>query len=503
MGTVPIFRGTEKWGTSLFLLFLLLAGAATVLGFSPFDLFPAALAGFALLLHGWQRAPSARIAAAYGFWFGLGLFGAGVSWVYVSMHRFGSMPAPLAAFATLAFCAFLALFPALAGALQARMPASPALRVVLVIPAFWTLIEWLRGWILTGFPWLTAGYAAIDSPLAGFAPIGGVYALSLTTLMSAGLLWCVATGRGRWLAASLFVALGVAGALLKGVAWSEPVGPALSASLLQGNIPQDLKFDPARYARTLDTYARLAEQSRGRLIVLPETAAPRFLDQVEPAFIDRLESAARRNHGDLLLGVPLRTGPASYFNSVVSPGVSPLQAYHKTHLVPFGEFIPPAFGWINSILVFPLSDFSRGGPQQVPLAVGGERVAVNICYEDAFGAEIVRQLPAATLLVNVSNVAWFGDSLAPRQHLQIARMRTLETGRMLLAATNSGITAAIGTDSRVIAELPQFVEGKLEVAAQGYAGTTPYVRFGDWLALGACALALVIAFLLARRASSG
>ena len=482
---------------------MFLAGAAAVLGFSPFDLLPAALLAYALLIHSWQRAPSARAAAFAGFWFGLGLFGVGVSWVYVSMHRFGAMPAPLAAIATLGFCAFLALFPALVGALQARIPAAPALRATLVIPASWALVEWLRGWILTGFPWLTAGYAAIDSPLAGFAPIGGVYLLSLATLAGAGLLWCVAARRGRWVAAAAFVVLGATGVALKGIVWSEPSGPALTASLLQGNIPQDLKFDPGRYARTLEIYGGLVEQSRGRLIILPETAAPRFLDQVEPAFLARLEAAARRNNGDLLLGVPLRTGPTSYFNSVISLGMSRPQAYHKTHLVPFGEFIPFGFGWVNSILVIPLADFSRGGTRQAPLAVAGEQVAVNICYEDVFGAEIARQLPAATLLVNVSNVAWFGDSLAPRQHLQIARMRTLETGRMLLAATNSGVTAAIGADARVIAELPQFVEGKLEVSAQGYRGITPYVRFGDWLALGVCALALAIGIVLARRASSG
>jgi apolipoprotein N-acyltransferase len=419
------------------------------------------------------------------------------------MSRFGGMPAPLAAFATFGFCAFLALFPALAGALQARVRSTPGMRAALVIPAVWTLIEWVRSWILTGFPWLSAGYAAIDTPLAGFAPIGGVYLLSFATLAGAGLLWCVATRRGRWAAAAVFVALGATGATLKVVTWSEPAGPALPASLLQGNIPQDLKFDPGRYARTLEIYARLADQSRGRLIVLPETAAPRFLDQVEPEFLQRLEAIARRNNGDLLLGVPLRTGPAAYFNSVISLGVSPPQRYDKTHLVPFGEFIPWGFRWVNSILAFPLADFSRGDPHPAPLRVAGEQVAVNVCYEDAFGEQIARPLPAATLLVNVSNVAWFGDSLAPRQHLQIARMRTLETGRMLLVSTNSGITAAIGADARVIAELPQFVEGKLEVVAQGYKGLTPYVRFNDWLALAVCVLAIACAIVLARRASSG
>ena len=479
-----------------------LAGAAAVAGFAPFDLFALALAALALLTHLWLRAPSPRAAFAFGFAFGCGFFLAGVSWVFVSMHRFGGMPAPLAATATLLFCAFLALFPALAGLLQARLRLAPVLRAALVIPAIWTLTEWLRGWILTGFPWLGIGYAAIDWPLAGYAPVAGAYAVSFTCLASAGLLWCVLLGHARWHAAAvLALVLGV-GATLRALEWSAPAGEPFSVSLLQGNVPQDLKFDPARYDRTLETYARLAGTSRARLIVLPETALPRFLDQVEPAYLARLEAVALANRGDLLLGVPVRTAPGFYFNSVLSLGSAPRQAYHKVHLVPFGEFIPPAFGWVNRVLAFPLSDFSRGSTGQKPLAVAGERVAVNICYEDVFGDEIRRQLPEASLLVNVSNVAWFGDSIAPAQHLQMARMRSLETGRMLLAATNSGVTAAIDRDARVLAQLPQFVEGRLDVTARGYGGVTPYVRFGDALVLGACLAVLAAALIVARRMPS-
>ncbi len=479
-----------------------LAGAAAVPGFSPFDLFPLALAALAVLIHLWLRAPAPRAAFWLGFAFGLGFFLAGVSWVYISMHRFGGMPAALAALATLLFCAFLALFPALAGALQARLRIAPALRAALVIPALWTLVEWLRSWILTGFPWLTIGYAAIEWPLAGYAPVAGVHAVSLACLASAGLAWCVACGHARWRAAAALALIVGGGAALRAPEWSAPAGEPLSVSLLQGNVAQDLKFDPARYARTLETYARLAGESRARLIVLPETALPRFLDLVEPGDLARLEAIAKSNRGDLLLGVPVRTAPGSYFNSVVSLGSAPRQAYHKVHLVPFGEFIPPGFGWINAVLAFPLSDFSRGSAEQQPLAVAGQRVAVNICYEDAFGAEIRRQLPAATLLVNVSNVAWFGDSIAPAQHLQIARMRSLETGRMLLAATNSGVTAVIDRDARVLAQLPQFAEGRLDITARGYAGATPYVRFGDALALGACLLLLAGTLAFARRMPS-
>lgn len=475
----------------------ILAGAAAVLGFSPVDFFPATLLALAVLVHLWVRAPSPHAAFLAGFLFGLAFFLAGVSWVYVSLNRFGGMPAPLAALATFGFCVFLALFPALAGWAQARL-LPPALRP-LAIPALWVLAEWLRGAVLTGFPWLAIGYAAIDTPLAGFAPLGGVYLVSLMAVACAALLWLIAANRAKWSAAAGFAALGIAGAALQGVAWTLPAGKPVSASLLQGNVPQSLKFDPARYERTLATYARLADESRARLIVLPETAVPRFLDLVDPAFIGQLKSIAVRNGGDLLLGIPTRAAPGDFRNSVLSLGVSPPAAYDKVHLVPFGEFVPPGFGWILGVLRIPLSDFTRGSQAQRPLAVAGQRVAINICYEDAYGAEILRQLPEATLLVNVSNVAWFGDSLAPGQHLQIARMRALETGRMHLTATNTGITAAIAADGAILRRLPQFAEGRLEIEAQGRSGATPYVAFSDGPALALC---LLLAFFFARRARS-
>jgi len=354
--------------------------------------------------------------------------------------------------------------------------------------------------VLTGFPWLAMGYAATDTPLAGYAPVGGVYLLSAATLALAGALWCLASGPGRAQAAVAVGLIVAAGAALQTVRWTTPLGVATQVTLLQGNVAQDLKFDPLRYASTLESYARLAERSRARLIVMPETALPRFLDLVDPAYLARLEAVGRRNGGDLLIGAPLRdaAGHRRYTNSVISLGTSPQQAYHKVHLVPFGEFVPPGFAWVMRWLAVPLSDFSAGSPQQPLLEVGGQRVAVNVCYEDAFGAEIARALPAATLLVNVSNVAWFGDSLAPAQHLQIARMRALETGRMVLTATNTGITAAIAADGALLGRLPQFVQGQLELAALAYGGATPFVRVGNSLVLVVAALLLVAALLVAR-----
>ena len=489
-GTDHVFRSRESGKRGLSLIVAFLAGAAAVLGFSPFDFFPATLIALAVLVHLWMRAASPQVAFRLGFFFGLGLYGVGVSWVYVSLNRFGAMPMPLAAAATLGFCAFLALFPALAGWIQARIAldsaAPAALRAALLIPAVWVLVEWSLSWFLTGFPWLALGYTAIDDPLSGFAPLGGVYAVSLAMAVAAGLLWCIALGNvqhTRWTAAGTLVVVLACGYGLRAREWTAPAGAPLRVALLQGNVPQEMKFDPARYERTLDIYARLAEGSDAKLIVLPETAVPRFLDLVERSFLERLKAAALRNDGDLLLGVPVRSAAGGYLNSVISLGVSPSASYDKVHLVPFGEFVPSMLSAIVRVLSIPLADFSRGAADQRPLAVAGQRVAVNVCYEDAYGAEIIRQLPAATLLVNVSNVAWFGDSLAPAQHLQIARMRALETGRVYLTAANTGITAAIWPDASVRHRMPQFTQGRIDLEVRGYSGATPYVRFGDWPAV--------------------
>jgi len=474
-----------------------LGGAATVFAFAPFELHPLAFFTFALLVHLWMDAPPRRC-AWLGFWFGLGLFGTGVSWVYVSLHQFGGMPAPLAGFATLGFCAFLALFPAAAGWLQARVPAPEAARAALLIPAAWVLFEWVLVWIFTGFPWLAVGYTAAGWPLQGYAPLGGVYALSFITVSVAGMLWLLVRRRPAFLVPILLV-LGV-GEALRHASWTAPAGEPVQAALLQGNIEQEMKFRPERTAGILETQARLAEGTTARLIVFPETALPRFFHQVDPAYLARLDAAAKRNDGDLLLGVPYLAGRDAYFNSVLTLGASPRQIYHKVHLVPFGEFIPPGFGWVLRWLSIPLSDFSRGAPDQPPLTVAGQRVAVNVCYEDVFGDEIARRAPESTLLVNMSNVAWFGDSLAPAQHLQIARLRAIETGRMHLTATNTGITAAIDRDGRVLKRLAQFTEGRLEIAAQGYSGATPYVRLRDWPVV-LVSLFIFIAFIVKARRS--
>jgi apolipoprotein N-acyltransferase len=377
-----------------------------------------------------------------------------------------------------------------------------ASRLLVAGPVLWVLGEWVRLWFFTGFPWLALGYSQIDTPLAGFAPIGGVYAVSLASAFVAGAAasLALAPGRARMFAVAAAFTIAVGGLALGRVDWTTPAGTPVTVALLQGNIPQDLKFDPSRYRATLETYLRLAMQARAKLVVLPETAVPRFLDAVDPAFVDGLAARARANGGDVLLGAPVRDSDGRYYNAIVSLGSAPTQTYAKSHLVPFGEFVPPGFHWIVAILRIPLSDFSRGGPDQRTLAVAGERVAPNVCYEDAFGEEIIRMLPEATLLVNVSNVAWFGDSLAPAQHLEISRMRALETGRYLLRATNTGVTAIVDERGRVVARLPAFTEGVLSGEAQGRTGATPYVRMGNVPVLVLALSLLAVTIAAAKRA---
>jgi len=331
------------------------------------------------------------------------------------------------------------------------------------------------------------GYSQVGSPLSGFAPVAGVYGVSLVVAFCAGLLFVMLMGsrRARLAAFALVFAFGF-GQFSKQIEWTSAQGEPFKVALLQGNVPQDLKFQAGRYAETLATYKRLIEASDARLIVLPETAIPRFLGDVDPDYLKDIARSAAGRGADVLIGVPIRDPDGRYFNSVVSVGASPVQRYDKAHLVPFGEFVPFGFRWIVNTVAIPMSDFSLGSDHPRPLALAGQRVAPNICWEDAFGEEIIRQLPEATLLVNVSNVAWFGDSLAPSQHLQISRMRAIETGRTMLRATNTGVTAIIDPRGTVVARLPQFTEGILTGEAQGHTGASPYVRWGNVPVVAIC-----------------
>ncbi len=490
----------------------LLAGMSCVLGFAPFGVFPIPILALAVLFTLWLGADSPRAAAWLGFAFGLGLFCAGIGWIYIAMYQYGDMPLLLALAAAFLFAAFWALIPALAGYMQARFAMAvwtaanqsrtSWLRIALVMPAVWVLLEWVRGWLVTGFPWLVLGYVHSDSPLAGYAPLLGAYGVSLVAAISAGLLvflWQTMRRERQWkLPLAVLVVLWGGGVLLGSVAWTQPHGEPFKVALVQGNIPQNLKFNEDALVSTLETYRRLATQNEARLTVLPETALPLLRHEVPENYSQRLRDHAKESGGDMLIGV-FERNDGSYYNSVFTLGVADEQHYRKHHLVPFGEFIPlrPLLGWfVNGVLNIPMGDLARGDLQQAALNVAGQHVAVNICFEDVFGEEIIRSLPEATLLVNVTNDAWYGNSPVAAQHNQIAQMRALETGRMMLRATNTGVTSIIGADGKVLQQLPQHVEAVLLGTAQGYDGITPYVRWGN-----AAVLLLIVLMLAGARAA--
>ncbi|HZV61922.1 MAG TPA: apolipoprotein N-acyltransferase [Methylophilaceae bacterium] len=478
------------------LLIVLLLGALAVAGYAPFYLYPITVAALAGLLYYWNSAENARQAAWLGFVFGLGFFGAGVYWIYISLHDFGGMPWWMAGFSTFVLCAFLSLFPAAVGWLAKRFSTSKPWLSIFAVPVLWALSEWVRSWIFTGFPWLAVGYSQVPfSPLAGFIPILGIYGVSLLTVLAAGLLLCWAQDKSkRLIVGLLIVGLWIGGSLLKLMEWTKPYNSPFSVALVQGNIAQDMKWDPEEAQRTIDFYFAQIKKSQADLIVLPETALPMLISQVPDEYLREITKHASQHQGDVLIGA-VELAEDRYYNSMLSFGSSPTQIYRKSHLVPFGEFIPlkGIFGWIyRDWLNIPLTDLSRGGIDQQPLHIAGQRVAVNICYEDVFGEEIIRQLPAATILVNASNDAWYGESYAAHQHMQISQARALETGRMMLRATNTGATAIIDHKGYVVEEAPHFTTLTLTGKAQGFYGSTPYIKFGNWLFLAFSAAVLAL-----------
>lgn len=477
-------------------------GASSVAGFAPFFLFPLPFLTLAILVGLWSTA-SARGAAALGFAFGLGLFLAGVSWIYVSLHDYGGMAMPLAALAVLIFCGVLALFPAAAGAVFASLRSAAGWRDALLAASAWTTFEWIRGWVLSGFPWLALGYSqAPPSPLAGFATLVGVYGLSFLLVAIAAFLALNRRRANVLPVTTILAAALVAGFGLTRIEWTQAVGKPVTVKLLQPNIPQSLKWQPELLGRWLADNLSLVEANPAQLIVLPETTLPLSLDDLPGDYLDRLAASARQAGGDVVFGVFTRerspAGPR-YYNTAVALGSNPFQQYRKSHLVAFGEFSPPGLEWVYRWLSIPMSDQSPGPPAQEPLALAGQQVAVNICYEDAFGEEIIRALPRATVLLNLTNTAWFGRSLAQPQHLQMSQMRAIETGRPMLRATNTGTSAVISPRGTVVSRAPDFEAAVVAATVRGYTGLTPYARVGNWGAIGLAALILCIALIKHRR----
>ncbi len=480
------------------------AGAFAVLGFAPFSLFPLAVAALALFYETLHRG-SPRAGFWRGYAFGLGLMGFGVAWIRISLNEFGNLDAWLADLLMLVFVAAMALYYGLVGWLTRRLDRGPVWTgPVLLFPGIFVLLEWLRGWLFTGFPWLTLGNSQIDGPLAGLAPVAGVYGVSLAAAVSGGLLWGLVRwgGRPRAGAAIGLLALWLAGAGLQQIEWTRAAGPPITASVLQANVPQAIKWDPQARLGIMESYVDLTLDHLGSdLILWPETAIPDFLHQVRTVLIDPLAQRARESGSEIVMGIPVLDPDSDrYYNALVSLG-SQEDIYAKRHLVPFGEFLPFK-GWLGPLarlFEVPMSDFSAGDDPRPLLAVGDYSAGASICYEDAFPGEVVQALPEAAFLISVSNDAWFGDSLAPHQHLEIARMRAVETGRYLVRATNTGISAIVDHRGRVLGTVPSFVRGAYTDAVEVRSGATPFVRVHNWLAILLALVLAAAAVLMGRR----
>jgi apolipoprotein N-acyltransferase len=470
----------------------LVAGALLACAFAPLELWPLAVLCPAVLMWLWDGC-SPRAAAWSGFWFGVGTFGLGTWWLYVSIHGLGGAPIWLALTLVVALVLIMGAYQALLGYLCARLlPAQGAARYLLGLPALWLLVEWWRGWFLSGFPWLSLGYSQTESWLAGYAPLVGVYGISAVLLLSSGALVALLRGtpRLRIAGAALLVLPWPIGVALERIPWTHAVGAPLSVAVLQGAVPQDLKWQQSNIAPTRALYARLNDQALGaRLIVWPEAAVPQLANEI-PQYLGDVYSRTRAHGSDIIMGILRVDESGDYFNSVMTLSDS-VSFYDKHHLVPFAEFFPvPSFirSWLR-LMNLPYSDFKPGAPVQPLLSAAGVKLAPSICYEDAYGSTERPQLAAgATLLVNVTNDAWFGHSWARYQHLQISRMRALEVQRPLIRAASDGVSALIGSNGQVLAEAAEFRPTVLHGTVQPRSGLTGYVRLGNELVVVLCLL---------------
>ena len=495
---VPALRANKP--SALLLLGAALAGASSLLSFQPVGWWPLQFLSLAWLFYQVGMSPSVKRATLIGWAFGFGWTLAGVHWLYVFMTDFAHLPAVLAVVGLTLLCLYMGLWGAFTAGvatwLRRRWSLPVAAFLLLVLPVTWGVSEWLRGWVFTGFPWASSGYAHDLAPLAGYAPLIGVYGIGIVVGVIAGCL-AMLTQRARWPAIGLMAALLLGGAGLRTVEWTQDVGQPISVRLLQGNIAQDRKFDAEFLNSILTRYQGLITTAPADLIATPETAIPTFPQHLPDGYLAGLQRYATTSGSTLAIGMPLLDGPGKYGNSLVTLTPQPqatVYRYDKAHLVPFGEFIPPGFRWVTDMLDIPLNDATRGAALQAPFAVKDQLVLPNICYEDVFGEEIAYQLrnapQPATLLLNVSNLSWYGQSVAIPQHLQISRMRTLETGRPMLRATNDGATAIIDRRGNLTHALPFYTDGVLAATVRGATGMTPFIRLGSasFLLLGACML---------------
>jgi len=484
-------------------LIAIIAGAVMPLAFAPFGFFPIAILSLAVLFYLCLEnipARSFKIGLAYG----LAYFGVGISWLQISIHQFGLPVLAFSVLMTILFVLLIAVFPAFTTYATSRFfPSNNKKKLLLIYPALWVIFEWIRSWLFTGFPWLTVGYSQIDSPLAGLGTVTGIYGVSFAVAISAGvmvLLW-LEKRSALILSLSLLLPLWTGSFFLKNVDWTASEDDDVSVAIMQGNVAQEIKWLPEQKQITLDLYSDLSEPywDKVNLIIWPETALPAFAHDI-PEFINDLKARAETSETDIMLGLPFadpKTG--KYYNSMISLG-NEVNVFKKHHLVPFGEYLPLK-KFLDPILQFleiPMSDFSKGEEEKTLIKTSKYDIGISVCYEDVFGEEVIKGLPEADFLVNVSNDAWFGDSLAPHQHLEMARMRALETGRYLVRSTNTGISAIIDQKGLITHSAAQFEVATLSANIRIFSGATPYVRFGNMPIIILCFLILAGCFIRAR-----
>ena len=485
-------------GSFFWSLISVVAGAITTLAFAPFDFSWLVFFTLALVFYLWSNLP-AKQASISAWLFGLGLQCSGVSWIYYSLHVHGSAPAFFAISLVFLLSCYLSLYTGLAIYVVNRyLPNNTFLRLMLFYPAAWVVFEWLQGYVMTGFAWMQLGYTQIDMPLSGFAPLLGNHAISGAIAVSAGALVILFRQRQdlnmkhSTIVAMTVILLWSSAFTLKSVSWTEAIGEPIRVSVIQGNIAQSDKWKPHMKQTTIEMYRDLSlAQTDVDLIVWPETAVTDYRHRMQP-FLQQLSDDMKARDTDLLLGIFVRNDENRVLNSVVSVNGG---VYKKRHLVPLGEYIPLRFliEFFNKFVKIPMSDIASGEDNQKLLTAAGVPLGLSICFEDAFSRDVIKDLPEAGLLVNVSNDAWFEDSHEAHQHHAIARMRSLEAGRYMIRSTNTGITALIGPHGEVIKKLPQFVRGVLKGEVQPLSGSTPFVSWGDLFIVVICTL-LLLAF---------
>ena len=465
-------------------LALFASGALLPLSLAPFYLWPVAIASMAVLFRNLQE-QSLKQALAKSLVFGFGMFFAGVSWVYVSIHEHGFIPAPLALIATTLFCLFIALLFALPFTLSALIPQKPASWLI-GLPAIWVLSEWFRSWIFTGFPWLYSGYTHTETWLSGWAPIGGVMWLSFLTALAAAILSQLTqphrNQRSVKLASLAIAAAVVSGYFLQQVNWTSPTGKNLSVVLIQPNTDQNKKWVYSELEGILQELQSQTQPHWGAdIIIWPEAAIPTTPKNVWK-FLDRLDQQAKVNQTALIAGIPTyHSSKRLFFNSVIALGANRGQ-YNKTRLVPFGEYIPVESLLRGLIRFFnlPMSSFSLGDADQPLLNIAGEKIATAICYEIVYPNLVASMAREASMLLTVSNDAWFGRSIAPRQHMQMERMRALENAKPMMRGTSNGVTALVDHRGEITATIEQFSAGELSGNIAPRSGQTVFSQTGSW-----------------------